>query len=503
MLVKLTIDGTELEAAENETILQLADRAGSYIPRLCFRPALPASHELKPAEDGIFHNGAQTSTESTDEFDGCRLCLVEIEGEGSPVTACDTFVSKGMVVKTNSPELKAQRQKNLMEILKDHPHVCLTCAQKEGCSRTQCSANVPDNEKCCILLGNCELEKVADYIGISPETPKYVPKDLPVQDSEPFYIRDNNLCIGCLRCVRACSELSGADILGYVHSSDKVLVGPKKAGTYKESNCRFCGLCVEVCPTGAILDKEPKTGEQRKMLVPCRSACPAGIDVPKYIEHIADNKAGEAVAVIREKVPFPAVLGRICFHPCEDDCRRGELNEPMAICSLKRYASDNDNELWRECAAENDAKHTSTGKKVAVIGGGPAGLTVAYYLSRKGHNVTIYEAEEQLGGMLAWGIPKYRLPDSVLKQELQDILKAGITVKNNIKVGKDISFNEIKSNNDVVFISTGATLSRKIELDGTELNGVHWGLDFLKKLNLGQSVSIGNRVVVIGGGNMS
>ena len=501
--MQIKINEQLIEAEPDETILQVADRAGIYIPRLCSRPGLPPSHELKPSENGVFRSGQIITSDNQEPFSGCKLCIVEIEGIEGEQTSCDTKVAEGMVVRTNTPELKSKRQGHLISTLKDHPHVCLTCAQKEGCSRTQCSANVPDDQKCCIQLGNCEVEKVADYIGISPETPQYVPQGLPKDEAEPLFVRDYNFCIGCLRCVRACSELAGADVLGFVYKDGEAIVGPKSASSFTDANCRFCGLCVEVCPTGAMLDKNPQAGERANWLIPCKSNCPAGIDVPTYIHYIAAGKPGEAAAVIREKVPFPGVLGRVCFHPCEEVCRRNELNEPMAICSLKRYAADKDTGLWRTQAQENTNKSAKTGKNVAVIGGGPAGLTAAYYLSRKGHTVTVYEAEEMLGGMLAWGIPKYRLPELVLKQELQDILATGINVKTGTRVGKDLSFNEIRSNNDAVYIAVGAGLSRKIELEGSDLNGVHWGMDFLKAANLGREVNIGKRIVVIGGGNVA
>jgi NADPH-dependent glutamate synthase beta subunit-like oxidoreductase/Pyruvate/2-oxoacid:ferredoxin oxidoreductase delta subunit len=347
------------------------------------------------------------------------------------------------------------------------------------------------------------VEKVANYIGISPETPQYVPQGLTKDDSEPLFCRDYNFCRGCLRCVRACTEISGADVLGFVYQNGKQLIGPKKASAFSEADCRYCGLCVEVCPTGAMLDKNPQAGEREGWLVPCKNTCPSGIDVPRYIRYISQGKPADAVAVIREKVPFPGVLGRVCFHPCEEVCRRNEINDTMAIRSLKRYAADNDTGIWKNKAQANAKKYPKTDKKVGIIGGGPAGLTAAYYLSRKGHNVTVFESEEILGGMLAWGIPNYRLPDSVLNEEIQEILSVGINVKTNTKVGKDITFNDIKNNNDAVFIAVGATDSRRIDLEGSDLEGVYWGMDFLKTVNLGQEVKIGKNIVVIGGGNVA
>ena len=347
MAFSITIDDQDISASEGETILAAADRAGIYIPRLCSRPGLPPSHELRPEAEGIYRDGQLVKSDNDDTFKGCQLCIVEIEGRPGQHTSCDTETAPGMVVRTRTPSLRASRQEHLVKILTDHPHVCLTCAQKEGCSRTQCSTNVPDDEKCCIQLGNCELEKVAQYVGIADHTPKYVPRGLPKDESELLFVRDYNYCIGCLRCVRACAEVSGADVLGFVYSGGEVVVGPRSNG-FSRADCRFCGVCVEVCPTGALLDRDTRAGERHSALVPCRSSCPAEVDVPRYLDHIMTGQYGKAAAVIREKVPFPGVLGRVCFHPCEDECRRGELNEAVSICSLKRFCSDEDDGVGRQ-----------------------------------------------------------------------------------------------------------------------------------------------------------
>jgi len=502
MELSIKIDDQEISATEGENILEAADRAGIYIPRLCFKPGLPSSHELHPSEDGIYRQGQRITSDSDDTFQGCQLCIVEIEGRAGEHTSCDTEVFEGMVVRTKTQGLLSKRQEHLEEILKDHPHVCLTCAQKEGCSRTQCSSNVPDDEKCCVQLGNCELEKVAYFVGIRDSTPKYIPKHLPLDDSESLIVRDYNYCIGCLRCVRACTEVSGADVLGFVYSDGKVQVGPGKAFGFSESDCRFCGVCVEVCPTGALLDKDLKSGEKHSVLVPCRNNCPAEVDVPRYIEYIMLGKYGKAAAVVREKVPFPGVLGRVCFHPCEEECRRTEINEPVSICSLKRFCADEDTGEWKEVAA-NASEREKTGKSVAVVGAGPAGLTASYYLARKGHYVKIFEAEEVLGGMMALGIPKYRLPDNVLQQEINEIIAEGIEVRRGTRVGVDISLSELKNKNDAVFLAVGAPQSRKLDIEGNELPGVQWGIDFLRSVNLGEDVNIDKNVLVIGGGNVA
>jgi len=497
--VTFFVNNIKVEASKDSSLLEATRKAEIYIPSLCYHPDLSSSRRTK-ASSAVYRGSEKIIGDAVDkEFEGCNLCLVEVEGQPDLVLACDTLVSDGMRVHTDTERVREGRREKLRLILAQHPHACLICTQKEGCTREPCSTNVPLAERCCSKFGNCELEKVAEYIGIREDTPRYVPMNLPVVKDEPLLVRDLNLCIGCIRCVRACQELRGVKALGFVYRNGEVFVG-SVASTLKESDCKFCGACVEVCPTGALMDKDVKAGEREQSLVPCKFACPAGVDVPRYVGLIAQGRYAEAVAVVMEKAPFVSVLGHACARPCEKVCRSREVNEPIAICALKRFAADS----VMESPATRVKTTSSTGKRVAVIGSGPAGLTAAYYLSRRGHSITVFEGMPKVGGMMRYGVQEYRLPEGVLEKDLRNILSSNIDVKVNTAFQERLSLKELKTwGYDAVLLAVGLPKSRILNVEGSTSPDVLGGLDFLRDVRLGKEVKVKERVLVVGGGNVA
>jgi NADH-quinone oxidoreductase subunit F len=228
---------------------------------------------------------------------------------------------------------------------------------------------------------------------------------------------------------------------------------------------------------------------------PCSHTCPAGIDVPRYVRFIAEGKPAEAVAVIREKIPFPSVCGYVCIHPCEAKCRRALLDEAIGIRVLKRFAAEHDSGLWKA----NSIVAPPSGKRVAVVGSGPAGLTAAYYLAKLGHKVTVFEALPEAGGMMRVGIPDYRLPKAILRAEIKEIESIGVDIKLNTTVE---SLDELLNEGyNAVFLATGAHQGVKMEVKGESSPGVMECVTFLRDISLGKEVKVGGRVAVIGGGN--
>jgi NADH-quinone oxidoreductase subunit F len=231
---------------------------------------------------------------------------------------------------------------------------------------------------------------------------------------------------------------------------------------------------------------------------PCQNACPADNNAWGYVTLLSEGKFKEAIAVIKERNPFPATMGRICFHPCESKCRREQVEEPVAICALKRFAADYDRESNDPHVPEVAPRKS---EKVAVVGAGPAGLTGAYFLALKGYPVTIFEALPVAGGMMVVGIPEYRLPRKVIQDEIDTILKMGVELKLNSSV-TDVE--ALKAQGfKAVFLATGAHKGLKLGLAGERLKGVLDGVTFLRDVNLGKPVKVGERVAVIGGGNVA
>jgi NADPH-dependent glutamate synthase beta subunit-like oxidoreductase len=477
-MIQLTINGISIDVKEGATILEAAREAGIYIPTLCYHPAVTP-------------------------FGACRLCLVEIENGRGPVTACTTPATPGMVVHTDTPTVQKLRRRILELILTEHPHECLTCWRRDRCEPNDiCLRNVAVSERCvlCPKNGNCELQQLVDYIGIEESGLPYTYKHLPVDDHSPLITRDYNLCVLCGRCVQMCQDVRGIGAISLVQRGSNTVVGTAFDRALQDSGCRYCGACVEVCPTGALMDtaavRHPELATEA-VSVPCEYECPAGIDVPLYVNLIAEGKFDDALAVIREKVPFPGVLGRVCIHPCETGCRRSELNDPISIKFLKRFVADRDTGAWKSRAT----RLPDTGKKVAVVGAGPAGLTCAYYLAKQGHAVTVFEALPQAGGMMRVGIPDYRLPPEVLDGEINEVLSAGIELRLNTRIEDlDALFEQ---GYQAVFLGVGAHRGMKPGIAGEDSPGVVDGASFLRDVSLGVKVEPGDRVAVVGGGNVA
>lgn len=231
---------------------------------------------------------------------------------------------------------------------------------------------------------------------------------------------------------------------------------------------------------------------------PCKLNCPAHTDCQKYVKEIAEGRFADAVATIKETFPLPAAIGRVCPHPCEKACRRRLVEAPISIAQLKYFAADqvrmNGGEHPIEVAAP-------TGKKVGIIGGGPAGLTAAFKLAQRGHDVTVCDQMPEMGGMLRYGIPEYRLPKAILKSETDAIASLGVKFINNFKIGRDASFDEFRSRYDAVIVANGAWKSTGMRVKGEDLAGVWGGIDFLRAVVTGEKPEIGERVAIVGGGN--
>ena len=318
-----------------------------------------------------------------------------------------------------------------------------------------------------------------------------------------------------------------------VEEGTTILQAAKDNGIYIPTLCYddavkvygACGLCVveaegipkllrscsAKCSEGMVVNTESKRVVQSRKIAmellmsahdgdcvaPCQLNCPARTDCQGYVGLIANGEYEAALKLIKNKVSLPASIGRVCPHPCETACRRGKVDEAINIAQLKAFAADMDLNIDSYLPEKN----APTGKKIAIIGGGPAGLTAAYILAISGHEVTVYDMMEKMGGMIRYGIPQYRLPKEVLDKEITIIEKLGVKMINGVKLGKDFTVASLKAQNDAVIVAVGAWKSSSMRTPGEELDGIYGGIDFLRAVALKQEINIGDKVVICGGGN--
>ena len=344
------------------------------------------------------------------------------------------------------------------------------------------------------------------------------------QLDKTFPTNDCAMCILAPKMIEASSH-SNIELCTYSEVEDvsgeignfKVKIR-KKATFIDWSKCTGCSLCEEGCPVILPNEFNQGFGERKAIFVPfpqavpkkytidkreerpckaaCKDACPVHTNVLGYIKLIAEGEFQAAYELIRDTNPLPVTCGRVCYAPCEEACNRGQIDEPIAICELKRFVADQVNIEQLEVPTI-----TKTDKKVAIVGSGPAGLAAANDLALKGYQITIFEALPQPGGMLRVGIPEYRLPKAILRKEIDCIQKLGVQIRTGVQVGKDISLQEVRKNYDALFIAVGAHGGMKLGVEGELLPGVMNGIRFLRAVNLGEKVEVGKKTVVIGGGN--
>jgi NADPH-dependent glutamate synthase beta subunit-like oxidoreductase len=260
-----------------------------------------------------------------------------------------------------------------------------------------------------------------------------------------------------------------------------------------ETKCRGCGVCVERCALDTL-----RLDTSTEAISPCQAACPAGVDIRGYMYLVKMGMLDDAINLIKEALPFPAITGRVCFHPCESECARKDVDEAVNINSIERFIADY---LLKEKAEPLPRLHAA---KAAMVGSGPAGLAAAYFLTKMGYRVTVFESMSALGGMLRIGIPEYRLPRDILDASINYIRDMGVEFRTNTTIGRDLNINDLKDRGyKAIFFAIGTQLSQKLDIEGSKLNGVLWGLDFLRDVNLKREVEIKDRVLVIGGGDVA
>ena len=284
--------------------------------------------------------------------------------------------------------------------------------------------------------------------------------------------------------------------------------------------CTDCKECIRVCPIHMYDDfneslgfrtaidyfnpETAKGGEYnifKEDMPICQATCPANLNIRSYVGLIADGKYAESLAVIRQRLPFALSIGRVCPHPCETACNRGYVDEPIAICGLKRFVADY--EMHNNIDPPVELPDQFHPEKVAIIGAGPAGLSCAFFLAKAGYHSVVFEAMPEPGGMFRYGIPEYRLPTKTLMREINWILAHGVELRCNTRIGQDISFADLQRDYGAVFIGVGAWTGMKLGITGEDMEGVVDGVRFLRDANSGKKIDAKGRVIIIGGGNVA
>ncbi|MBT8764036.1 FAD-dependent oxidoreductase [Desulfohalobiaceae bacterium Ax17] len=300
-------------------------------------------------------------------------------------------------------------------------------------------------------------------------------------------------CLGMGTCTRVCRF-------------EAISMGENGVPVIDQEKCTGCGKCVRTCPQNVLeltsaLSMLFRFNRGDDCLAPCQQACPAQIDIPRFIKAIEVGDFTRALMIIKEHMPMPLTLGRVCPRPCEDSCRRQQVDEAVAINYLKRFVADLE---WKSKKRVPLYVAPDTGHKVAIIGGGPGGLSCAYFLRRFGHSVKIFESMPRLGGMLRYGIPDYRLPPEILDWEIEGILDLGIEVETEVALGRDFTLQDLKDRGyEAIFLATGAWKTWAPRMEGNDARGVMSGVEFLRKVAEGNPPSLGKRVMIVGGGNVA
>ncbi|MEW6079675.1 MAG: NAD(P)-binding protein [Thermodesulfobacteriota bacterium] len=343
------------------------------------------------------------------------------------------------------------------------------------------------------------------------------------QLDKTFPTNDCSMCIISPKLVEAGRHLNielltMAEVESISGQAGNFAVKIRKTARYIDlKKCTACAECAKVCPVELPNLFDEKLGDRKAAYklypqampsafaiekgdrAPCRLTCPAGLNVQGYVQMVKTGKYKEALEIIMEQLPLPGVLGRICPHECEDACRRCQVDQPVAIRDLKRLAAD-----MADPREIDIPRAEPLGKKAAIIGSGPAGLTAAYHLAKKGIGATVFEALPLAGGMLRVGIPAHRLPRDVLDKDIEVITRLGVEIKVNTRLGVDFTIDDLfKDGYEAVFLAMGAHQGMKLDIPGEDLAGVRQGVDFLREMNLSGTAPVGRHVAIIGGGNVA